>query len=96
MVSKLISLTAAGSVRLVAGSSTTSAIRSSGRLEIYLHSAWGTVCVDFFNQPDADVACRQLGYARSDNHGTVASLGCVVKYNNIHAFLDFNRNGQLN
>ena len=40
--------------------------------------------MDFFNQPDADVACRQLGYARSDNYGTVASLGCVVKYNSIH------------
>ena len=65
----------AGSLRLVAGSSTTSASQSSGRLEIYVNEEWGTICKDSFDQPDADVACRQLGYARADNYGTVGALG---------------------
>lgn len=35
---------------------------SAGRLEIFINSAWGSVCADSFNMTDADVACRQLGY----------------------------------
>ena len=33
---------------------------SSGFLEIYLNKVWGSVCN--MNLPDADTACRQLGY----------------------------------
>lgn len=33
-----------------------------GRLEIFYSGIWGSVCNDDFGQPDATVACRQLGF----------------------------------
>ena len=47
-----------GTLRLVGG---TNAL--SGRLEIMHTNQWGTVCDDYFDIPDAQVACRQLGYS---------------------------------
>ncbi len=47
----------------------------SGRLEIYLRGEWGTVCDDGFGFPEADVACRQLGYVSASRVGNVGELG---------------------
>lgn len=50
-------LHADGSLRITGGPNTT-----AGRLEVYLEAVWGTVCDDGWDDVDADVACRQLGY----------------------------------
>ncbi|XP_061167694.1 deleted in malignant brain tumors 1 protein-like [Saccostrea echinata] len=46
------------SVRLVGGSHT-----GEGRVEVKYHNAWGTVCDDLFTDTNAEVICRQLGFA---------------------------------
>ncbi|RDD38412.1 Fibropellin-1 [Trichoplax sp. H2] len=42
---------------------------TSGRLEIYHHGTWGTVCNPSFGWFTAKVACRQLGFSAISNYG---------------------------
>ena len=46
-----------GAIRLQGGTAT------RGRVEICNNNVWGTVCDDLWGTPDAQVACRQLGFS---------------------------------
>jgi len=39
-----------------------SELPNAGILEIYYNGSWGTVCEDYFDYRDRDVACHMLGF----------------------------------
>ena len=57
-------------VRLVGGS-----MPSEGRVEIFANGYWGTVCDDGWDQADARVVCRQLGFSDSLEATTESRFG---------------------
>ena len=57
-------------VRLVEGNSS-----NEGRVEVYYNNQWGTVCDDGWDDTDAGVVCRQLGFGSSGTAIGSASFG---------------------
>ena len=47
-----------GEIRLVGGSND-----NEGTVELCIEGTWGTICDTFWNDQDANVVCRQLGYS---------------------------------
>ena len=62
-------------VRLVGGDAS-----NRGRVEIFYHGVWGTICDDFWDLLDAKVVCRQLGFkgALKALHSAVYGQGTGV------------------
>ena len=58
------------SIRLVGGNS-----YSQGRVEVNYNGEWGTVCDDGWDDADAGVVCRQLGFGSSGTAISSARFG---------------------
>ena len=48
-------------LRLAGGNDNVVQGTREGRVEICINNAWGTVCRTLFGNPDAQVACHELG-----------------------------------
>ncbi len=61
-----------GDIRIQGGSST------RGRVEICNTNVWGTVCDDAWGTPDAQVACRQLGFNSKYKRHTSLAFALIL------------------
>ena len=63
-----------GTVRLVSEDS--SYFRSYGRVEICIDQAWSTICDEHWDNADASIVCRQLGYSQYGDYTLKLSILC--------------------
>ena len=62
-----------GDIRLVGGPNT-----RFGRVEVCVSSMWGSVCGHLWDDADAQVVCRQLGFSEHGKTILLWSLACTV------------------
>jgi len=61
-----VQCTAPNNIRLRGGPNA-----SSGRIEVQYRGQWGTVCDDYWDQDDAETACRSLGFPGAAPNGAM-------------------------
>ena len=69
MVNIISSITGNPQIRLVSNTSHIGA-QCVGRLEIFHHGQWGTVCNKSWTFEDSLVVCKELGYASTEQFYT--------------------------
>ena len=62
-----------GAVRLQDGVSS-----SNGRVEFCQYRTWGTVCNEGWDDNDARVVCRQLGYSDPEGIDDILQIQCLL------------------
>uniref|UniRef100_A0A1X7ULL6 Deleted in malignant brain tumors 1 protein n=1 Tax=Amphimedon queenslandica TaxID=400682 RepID=A0A1X7ULL6_AMPQE len=65
--------------------------RRYGRVQICINNTWGTVCDQYWDDDDASVVCRMLGYSP---YGASALRGLYLEGNWDHLIYDLNCTGQ--
>ena len=69
----IVALCLNGDIRLRGGTNL-----GEGRVEICNNNTWGTVCDDAWGTPDANVACRQLGFSPTGTYIFVHNIATVI------------------
>lgn len=62
-----------GELRLQGG-----ATPREGRLEICMSGVWGSICDNLWDDFDATVACRQLGFSDQGNYIIMKRVGLYI------------------
>ena len=55
-----------------------------GRLEICINSNWSTICDDMWDDTDARVVCRQLGYDENGKSANSSETSLAFYHSTVH------------